>query len=149
MTQKRNPDIAELARGKTGRIYGHLIGTLTMLKGLPLTYNRDLQEDKQALFDTVDTLLNTLDIVTDMIEHLTVNVPNTLVDRHYINILATDLADYLVTKGIPFRTAHGIVSKLVRHAELQGQSLADITLEEYKKFSALFENDLYVNFLVR
>ena len=114
-----------------------------MLKGLPLTYNRDLQEDKQALFDTVDTLLNTLDIVADMIEHLTVNVPNTLVNRHDINILATDLADYLVIKGIPFRTAHGIVSKLVRHAELQGQSLADIPLEEYKKFSELFENDLY------
>ncbi len=143
MPQKRNPDIAELARGKTGRIYGHLIGTLTMLKGLPLTYNRDLQEDKQALFDTVDTLLNTLDIVTDMIEHLTVNVPNTLVDRHDINILATDLADYLVTKGIPFRTAHGIVSKLVRHAELQGQSLEAIPLEDYQKFSELFDEDLY------
>jgi argininosuccinate lyase len=143
MPQKRNPDFAELARGKTGRVYGHLIGILTILKGLPLTYNRDLQEDKEGFFDTVDTLLSTLDAFNGMISTLTINADRTRAAARDSNILATDLADYLVGKGEPFRTAHGIVAKLVRYADANGKGLAELELEEYKKLSPNFNEDIY------
>jgi argininosuccinate lyase len=135
MPQKRNPDFAELARGKTGRVYGHLMGILTMLKGLPLTYNRDLQEDKEGFFDTVDTLLSTLEAFTGMMSTLTVDAKRTREAAQDSNILATDLADYLVSKGESFRSAHGIVSKLVRYADAQGKELSEMHLEDYKKLS--------------
>ena len=143
MPQKRNPDFAELARGRTGRVYGHLVGILTVLKGLPLTYNRDLQEDKEAFFDTVDTLLSTLKAFAGMIGTLTVNTDRARQAAQDTYMLATDLADYLVKKGEPFRSAHGIVSELVRHAMSQGRGLADLSLEEYRKLSPRFDEDVY------
>jgi argininosuccinate lyase len=143
MPQKRNPDFAELARGKTGRVYGHLMGILTILKGLPLTYNRDLQEDKEGFFDTVDTLLSTLEVFAGMMSTLTVNAERAREAAQDSNILATDLADYLVSKGEPFRSAHGIVSELVRHADSQGKGLSELGLEEYKKLSPRFDEDVY------
>ncbi|MDP6102313.1 MAG: argininosuccinate lyase [Dehalococcoidia bacterium] len=143
MPQKRNPDFAELARGKTGRVYGHLMGILTMLKGLPLTYNRDLQEDKEGFFDTVDTLLSTLEAFTGMMSTLTVDAKRTREAAQDSNILATDLADYLVSKGESFRSAHGIVSKLVRYADAQGKELSEMHLEDYKKLSPRFDEDVF------
>ena len=143
MPQKKNPDVAELARGKTGRVYGHLMALLTTMKGLPLTYNRDLQEDKEGLFDTVDTLLATLEIFTGMIATLKVNAENTrrAAERGYI--LATDLADYLVKKGEAFRTAYDIVARLVSYAAERGKSFSKLSLKEYKGFSPLFARDVY------
>ena len=143
MPQKRNPDFAELARGKTGRVYGHLVGILTLLKGLPLTYNRDLQEDKEGFFDTVDTLLSTLEVFAGMMSTLTVNVERAREASQDSYMLATDLADYLVRKGEPFRSAHGIVSELTRNAAAQGKGLAELGLEEYRKLSPSFEEDVY------
>ena len=141
MPQKKNPDIAELARGKTGRVYGHLMALLTTMKGLPLAYNRDMQEDKEGFFDTVDTLLSTLEVFTGMVETLKVNLESTrkAVGRGYI--LATDLADYLVKKGEAFRTAHEIVGKLVNYAAGKGKTLAELDIKEYRKFSLLFGAD--------
>jgi len=143
MPQKRNPDFAELARGKTGRIYGNLIGTLTVLKGLPLTYNRDLQEDKESLFDTVDTLISTLKIFSGMVKSMQVNANRArqLAEDNYI--LATDLADYLVSKGEPFRSAHGILSRLVDKATSTGRSLSLLTIDEYQEESHLFKDDIF------
>lgn len=143
MPQKRNPDFAELARGKTGRIYGNLIGMLTVMKGLPLTYNRDLQEDKESLFDTVDTLISTLKIFSGMVRSMEINVDRArqLSEDNYI--LATDLADYLVNKGEPFRSAHGMVSRLVDKATSTGRSLSLLTLNEYQEESSLFEDDIF------
>ncbi len=143
MPQKRNPDVAELARGKTGRVYGSLMALLTTLKSLPLAYNRDMQEDKQGFFDTVDTLLSTLEVFTGMIKTLQVKAANTgkAVEQGYI--LATDLADYLVKKGEAFRTAHDIVAKLVSYAVEKGKSLAQLNVSEYQKFSPLFGEDVY------
>jgi argininosuccinate lyase len=143
MPQKKNPDVAELARGKTGRVYGSLMALLTTMKGLPLAYNRDMQEDKEGLFDTVDTLLSTLAVMAGMIETLQVKEENTgrAIERGYI--LATDLADYLVRKGEAFRTAHDIVARLVSYAVEQGKSLAELSLKEYKGFSSLFGKDVY------
>ena len=143
MPQKRNPDFAELARGKTGRVYGHLVGTLTLLKGLPLTYNRDLQEDKEGFFDTVDTLLSTLEVFAGMMSTLTVNVERAREAAQDSNILATDLADYLVSKGESFRSAHGIVAELVRYAASQSKGLAELSLEDYKRLSPRFDEDIY------
>ncbi|MBI2856477.1 MAG: argininosuccinate lyase, partial [Chloroflexi bacterium] len=143
MPQKRNPDFAELARGRTGRVYGHLMGILTVLKGLPLAYNRDLQEDKEAFFDTVDTLLSTLEAFAGMISTLTVNAERARQSAQDAYILATDLADYLVKKGEPFRSAHGIVSELVSLAMSQGKGLAELSLEEYRKLSPRFDEDVY------
>ncbi len=143
MPQKKNPDVAELARGKTGRIYGHLMALLTTMKGLPLAYNSDMQEDKEGLFDTVDTLLNTLAVFTGMVTTLKVKGENTrkAAERGYI--LATDLADYLVKKGEAFRSAHEIVGKLVNYAIKKGKSFAELNLNEFKKFSPLFGKDVY------
>ena len=112
MPQKRNPDYAELARGKTGRVFGNLMSTLVMLKGLPLTYNRDLQEDKESFFDTADTLISTLRILAPMIEDLEFDTTRMLDAAEKGNMLATDLADYLVSRGLPFREAHAAIKKL-------------------------------------
>jgi len=143
MPQKKNPDIAELARGRTGRVYGHLMGLLTVIKGLPLTYNRDLQEDKEPLFDSADTLIATLKVAAGMTATLGFNrrAMARAVARGYL--LATDLADYLVAKGIAFREAHEAVAKLVGHAAGKGKTLEEISLAEYRKFSALFESDVF------
>ncbi len=143
MPQKRNPDFAELARGKTGRIYGNLIGMLTVMKGLPLTYNRDLQEDKESLFATVDTLISTLKIFSGMVKSMEINADRArhLSEDNYI--LATDVADYLVNKGEPFRSAHGMVSRLVDKATSTGRSLSLLTLNEYQEESSLFEDDIF------
>ena len=143
MPQKRNPDFAELARGRTGRVYGNLMAILTVLKGLPLTYNRDLQEDKEGLFDTVDTLLPTLEVFQGMLGGLTLNVDRvtSLAGESYM--LATDLADYLVGKGVPFRQAHGIMEKLCEHCESNATALGDLTIEEYRRFSEHFAEDVF------
>ncbi len=142
MPQKRNPDFAELARGRTGRVYGHLVALLTVLKGLPLTYNRDLQEDKEALFDTVDTLLPTLRVFAGMVEGMRFDVDRMRAAAEGGYSLATDLADYLVRKGVPFRRAHGAVADLVRYAQAQGKGLREMDLQEYQQFSPLFEADV-------
>ena len=143
MPQKKNPDLAELARGKTGRVYGRLMAMLVTMKALPLSYNRDMQEDKESFFDTVDTLLSTLDVFAGMIETVKVNAGNMeqVVKRGYL--LATDLADYLVKKGEAFRTAHNIVARLVSYAIEKDKSFAELSLSEYKKFSPLFEDDVF------
>ncbi len=142
MPQKKNPDIAELVRGKTGRVYGHLQAMLVTAKGLPLTYNKDLQEDKEGFFDAVDTIKFSLAVYRDMILTMTVNVDKMqqAVSKDFSN--ATDLADYLVRKGLPFRQAHEVVGKCVAYAILNGKFLPEISLAEYKEFSELFEADL-------
>jgi len=142
MPQKKNPDVAELVRGKTGRIYGNLMGLLTVMKGLPMAYNKDMQEDKEGVFDTVDTVKGCLSIFVPMLSTLKINGDKMArtADRGYIN--ATDVADYLANKGIPFRTAHEITGKLVLHCMEQGLSLQDLNLEDYKKFSPVFEQDV-------
>jgi argininosuccinate lyase len=144
MPQKKNPDIAELVRGKTGRVYGHLQAMLVTAKGLPLTYNKDLQEDKEGFFDAVDTIKFSLAVYRDMILSMTVNVDKMqqAVSKDFSN--ATDLADYLVRKGLPFRQAHEVVGKCVAYAILNNKFLPEITLAEYKEFSDLFEEDLLV-----
>ena len=143
MPQKRNPDFAELARGKTGRVYGHLMALLTLMKGLPLTYNRDLQEDKEGFFDTVDTLLATLRVFQEMLPGMELNVPQVarLAGESYM--LATDMADYLVGKGVPFREAHGIMRRLCAHCETQGKELQELTLDEYRGFCDRFDEGVY------
>ena len=142
MPQKKNPDIAELVRGKTGRVYGHLQAMLVTVKGLPLTYNKDLQEDKEGLFDAIDTIKFSLAVYSDMIATMKVNADKMeqAVSKDFSN--ATDLADYLVRKGLPFRQAHEVVGKCVAYAIKAGKFLPEITLEEYKEFSELFEADL-------
>ena len=142
MPQKKNPDIAELVRGKTGRVYGHLQALLVTVKGLPLTYNKDLQEDKEGLFDAIDTIKFSLTVYRDMLLTMTVNVDKMqeAVSRDFSN--ATDLADYLVRQGLPFRKAHEVVGKCVAYAILQGKFLPEITLTEYQQFSPLFRADL-------
>jgi argininosuccinate lyase len=143
MPQKKNPDVAELARGKTGRIYGNLMGILTTMKSLPLSYNRDLQEDKEGLFDTVDTLNSTLEVFTGMIRTLKVNAEQIGKGIQEGYLLATDLADYLVKKGLPFRQAHSIVGELVLYASGQGKGLHQLDLSEYRKLSDKFDDDVY------
>ncbi len=143
MPQKKNPDVAELLRGKTGRVYGHLVAFLTTMKALPLAYNRDLQEDKEGLFDTVDTLLASLDICASMIATLKVNKERAAEAAGRGYILATDLADYLVKKGEAFRHAHEIVGKLVSYAVKKGKSLPELSFAEYSNFSPLFGEDVY------
>ena len=139
MPQKRNPDFAELARGKTGRIYGHLMGLLTIMKGLPLTYNRDMQEDKEGFFDTVDTLNNTLIVFAEMIKLISINSSRTSQASEDPDILATDLADYLVGRGETFRKAHGIVAELVRTAHAQNIGLSELDLRQYSHLSQYFD----------
>ncbi len=139
MPQKKNPDVAELGRGKTGRVYGHLMGMLATMKGLPLSYNRDLQEDKEGLFDTVDTLLPTLAVFAGMVKTLKVKADRTGQAAGQGYILATDVADYLVKKGLPFRRAHEVVAKLVSYAVGKGKELHQLELSEYRQFSPLFD----------
>ena len=143
MPQKRNPDFAELARGKTGRVYGNLMGLLTVLKGLPLTYNRDLQEDKEGFFDTVDTLIATLDVFQGMLKGMTLNSDRVSRIAGESFVLATDLADYLVGKGVPFREAHGTMRELCEYCETQGKEFLDLTLEEFRQFSPQFDGEVY------
>jgi argininosuccinate lyase len=139
MPQKRNPDVAELARAKTGRVYGNLMSLLTVLKGLPLAYSLDLQEDKAGLFDSADTLLAALDVVAAMLPSIRVDAERAQAAASESYTLATDVADYLVRQGLPFREAHGVVGQLVRYADERGKSLSQLTLEEYRRFSPLFD----------
>lgn len=143
MPQKKNPDVPELVRGKTGRVNGHLIALLTLMKGQPLAYNKDNQEDKEPLFDTVETLNQTLRIYADMITGIKVkpDAMRTAALQGYAT--ATDLADYLVKKGLPFRDAHEVVARAVRFAEQKGCDLADILLAELQQFSADIASDVY------
>ena len=143
MPQKKNPDMAELVRGKTGRVYGDLMALLTTLKGLPLAYNKDMQEDKEAVFDAVDTVQMCLKVFTGMIATMTANEANMkrAAQRGFIN--ATDLADYLVKKGLPFRSAYKISGQIVAQCIREGLVLETLPLSEYQKHSELFENDLY------
>ena len=143
MPQKRNPDFAELARGKTGRVYGDLMGLLTTLKGLPLTYNRDLQEDKEGFFDAADTLTTTLDVYQSMLPGMQLNEGRVSSLAGESQMLATDLADYLVGKGMPFREAHGIMRALSKYCDEEGISLRQVSLNEYQKLSDLFQEDIY------
>ncbi len=143
MPQKRNPDFAEIARGKTGRVYGNLIGLLTTLKGLPMTYNRDMQEDKEGFFDTHDTLLTTLSIFGDMLDGMSVNEDVLRRSASGGYVLATDIADYLVDKGMPFREAYRVVAKLSEQAASSSLGFEDLLLEDYKGLSELFESDVF------
>ncbi len=143
MPQKRNPDFAELARGKTGRVYGDLMGMLTTLKGLPLTYNRDMQEDKEGFFDAADTLTTTLDVFEAMLPGMHLNEERVSSLAGESQMLATDLADYLVGKRMPFREAHGIMRQLSRYCDDNNVSLQDLPMAEYKKMSDLFTEDVY------
>jgi argininosuccinate lyase len=143
MPQKKNPDVAELARGKTARVYGHLMALLTLMKGQPLAYNKDNQEDKEPLFDTVQTLTMTLTIYADMLRGITVNKAAMAEAVKAGFATATDLADYLVKLGLPFRDAHEIVAKAVRHAEKAGVDLADLPLADLQKFSKLISKDVF------
>ncbi len=143
MPQKKNPDVAELARGKVGRVYGSLMALLTTMKALPLSYNRDLQEDKEGFFDTVDTILSTLEVFTGMVRTLKVKAENTKQALEKGYILATDLADYLVKKGEAFRSAHALVARLVSYAMGKGKSFSELSMAEYKKFSPRFAQDVY------
>lgn len=143
MPQKKNPDVPELVRGKTGRVFGSLITLLTVMKSLPLAYNKDMQEDKEPLFDTVDTLNACIDIYTKMVPKLTIDTARMrdATARGFLN--ATDMADYLVTKGLPFRQAHTCVGKAVSYALGQRKELHELTLEEFKKFSSMVEEDIF------
>src|SRR5262245_6583545 len=143
MPQKKNPDSLELVRGKSGRVFGHLMSLLTLLKGLPLAYNKDLQEDKEALFDTVDTLSDCLQVTQTVVTTLAVNKARTEQSVGSDFLDATDLADYLVRKGIPFRKAHELVGKVVLYCEARTISLRDLSLPEFQSFSALIEEDVF------
>jgi argininosuccinate lyase len=149
MPQKKNPDVAELTRGKTGRLYGNLLSILTLLKALPSSYNRDLQEDKEALFDSVDTVRAALDVFAAMLPQLKIKRERMEAAASDPNLLATDLAEYLVKKGMPFREAHEIVGKLVAQMNETGSRLNRVSVDELKKFSPLFDIDVANVFDVR
>lgn len=142
MPQKKNPDMCELIRGKTGRIYGHLIGLLTVMKGLPLAYDKDMQEDKEGVFDALDTLYFALDIYAGMISTMTVNGDHTraVLESDFSN--ATDMADYLAKKGLPFRQAHAVVGNAVHYCIEHHKVLLDLSMEEFRSMSPLFEEDI-------
>ena len=141
MPQKKNPDTAELVRGKTGRVYGHLLGMLTVMKGLPQAYNRDLQEDKEGFFDTFDTLVSCIEIMAGLMASLKINAARMKYSMQSY-ILATDLADYLVNKGLSFREAHAVVSRMVSYAIDNNKELNELEIKEYKGFSQKFEGDV-------
>ncbi len=143
MPQKKNPDCAELTRGKTGRVIGSLVSILVVLKGLPLSYNRDLQEDKEGLFDAIDTVSGALSVVAGMVEGLTVKEDAMQKQAAAQYTLATDLADYLVKKGIPFREAHEIVGKIVAYCVEQRLELSDVDLDMFRKYSSKIDKDVY------
>lgn len=142
MPQKKNPDMCELIRGKTGRVYGHLIGLLTVMKGLPLAYDKDMQEDKEGVFDALDTLYFALDIYAGMISTMTVNGEHTraVLESDFSN--ATDMADYLAKKGLPFRQAHAVVGNAVHYCIEHHKVLLDLSMDEFKAMSPLFEEDI-------
>jgi argininosuccinate lyase len=142
MPQKKNPDVAELIRGKTGRLYGNLVSLLTTLKGLPMTYNRDLQEDKEPVFDSVDTIKSGLEVFGALLPQLRLNRDRMRAAATAGFTLATELADYLATKGVPFREAHGTVGAIVRHCLAAGRGLEELTLEELRRFSPRFGADV-------
>ena len=142
MPQKKNPDVPELIRGKTGRVYGHLMGLLTMLKGLPLSYNRDLQEDKEALFDVLDTVRTSVPLCAELITGLTINRAALTRAAESGFLLATELADYLVTKGLPFREAHEVTGRIVRDCVDGARDLRNMTLSDLRGYSQLFEKDV-------
>ena len=143
MPQKKNPDMAELIRGKSGRVFGNLMGILTVIKGTPLSYNKDFQEDKEGLFDSIDTVLISLKVMADMLNTMTINKEKmkSATKNGFLN--ATDLADYLVSKNMPFRDAYKIVGEIVKFSQKENLTLEDIKLEKYKEFSSEFEDDLY------
>lgn len=143
MPQKKNPDMAELIRGKTGRVYGHLMAMLTVMKGIPLAYNKDMQEDKEGVFDAIDTLKMCLPVFTRMVETMTVNKDNmyNAAKKGFMN--ATDAADWLVKHGVPFRDAHAIIGQLVLYSINNNKSLDELTLDEYKAVSDVFTEDIY------
>ena len=143
MPQKKNPDMAELVRGKTGRVYGDLFAMLTVLKGLPLAYNKDLQEDKESIFDAIETVNNCLDVFIPMIKTMKTQKDKMMsaAKKGFIN--ATDVADYLTKKGMPFRDAYKLTGQIVTYCEDNGKVLDEVSLEEYKKMSDLFEEDIY------
>ncbi len=143
MPQKKNPDVPELVRGKTGRVNGHLVSLLTLMKGQPLAYNKDNQEDKEPLFDTADTVLITLEIYADMLRGISVNKANMRQAALEGFATATDLADYLVKKGMPFRDAHEAVALAVKHAVNKGCDLADLPLNELQQFSSSIASDVF------
>ncbi len=143
MPQKKNPDVAELARGKTGRVYGDLIALLTVMKGLPLAYNKDMQEDKEQVFDAVDTVKMTIPVFKSMISTMRVNEGKmrTAAAQGFTN--ATDAADYLVKKGMPFRDSHKVIGEIVAYCISRNKAIEEMTISEFKEFSELFENDVY------
>ena len=143
MPQKKNPDIAELVRGKTGRVYGALMSLLTTMKGLPLAYNKDMQEDKELTFDAFDTVKGCLALFTGMLDTMKFNkaVMEESAKKGFTN--ATDAADYLVNHGVPFRDAHGIIGRLVLYCIEQNKAIEELSLEELKTISPVFENDIY------
>ena len=143
MPQKKNPDVAELVRGKTARVYGNLMALLTLMKGLPMTYNRDLQEDKEPLFDTVDRVKSCLQILNAMIVRLTFNREKMLKDAAGGFSTATDVAEYLVKKGVPFRSAHGVVGKLVAYCLKNNKTMDSLTMNEFNTFHGEFNEDIY------
>jgi argininosuccinate lyase len=143
MPQKKNPDVLEIIRGKSGRVYGGLINILTVMKGLPMAYNRDMQEDKEALFNILDTINDCVELMTGIIDTLKIKAKQMYqaTGRNYI--IATDVADYLVKKGLPFREAHGITASIVNYAAKKNKELNELKLMEYKKFSQYFEDDIF------
>jgi argininosuccinate lyase len=143
MPQKKNPDVAELTRGKSGRLVGNLMALLTLLKGLPMTYNRDLQEDKEALFDSIDTIKAALAVFAEMISGMDVRAEATRRAASDPMLLATDLADWLVKDGLPFRQAHEVIGKLVAYSLAQGRGFADLKLAEYQQFYAGFDDSVF------
>jgi argininosuccinate lyase len=143
MPQKKNPDVPELVRGKTGRVYGNLISLLTLMKSLPLAYNKDMQEDKEPLFDSIDTVKGSLKIFADMIAEMNVKAENMRIAAARGFSTATDVADYCVTKGVPFRNAHEIVGKTVRYCIENNKDIPELTLDEFKQFSEVIGEDIY------
>ncbi|ALC15704.1 argininosuccinate lyase [Desulfuromonas soudanensis] len=143
MPQKKNPDVPELVRGKTGRVYGNLISLLTLMKALPLAYNKDMQEDKEPLFDTIDTVKGSLKIFAEMIAQMKVRAEEMRLAAARGFSTATDVADYVVRKGIPFRNAHEIVGKTVRYCIETGKDIPELTLDEFREFSEVIEADIY------
>jgi argininosuccinate lyase len=143
MPQKKNPDVPELIRGKTGRVYGHLMGLLTTMKGLPLTYNKDMQEDKEGLFDTAETVEICLEVLARLLPEITFNRERLKNAAGEGYLVATDLADYLVRKGLTFRDAHEVSGKMVLYAMEQGQELHKLSIPEMKRFSRQIDEDVY------
>jgi argininosuccinate lyase len=143
MPQKRNPDMAELTRGKTGRVYGNLVSILTIMKGLPFSYNRDMQEDKDPMFDTADTVKSSLEILRAMLSNIEFKHENMKKALNEGFITATDIADYLTRKGVPFRHSHEVTGRIVGYAEEKGRELINLHISEYRMFSKLFDDDLF------